>query len=95
MKHDINYLEILAVLLALKSFSDEVSGGHVKVMSDNTTAVACINQMGTCHSKANNNLVIQVWEWCIAHDTWITMAHIPGKENVQADRESRKNPERD
>ena len=59
-------------------------------MSDNTSAVTCIGQMGICHSKANNSLIIQIWEWCIAHDVWITMAHIPGKENIQADWESRK-----
>ena len=55
-----NYLEIMAVFLGLQSFSDQVSDKHVKVPVDNTTAMACINQMGTCHSNDINSLVIQV-----------------------------------
>ena len=87
--HDINYLEMLAVLFALQSFSDKVSAKHIKLMVDNTTAVATINQMGTCHSNLNNKLVQQIWEWCILHGVWLTVAHIPGKSNTEADRESR------
>ena len=56
-QHDINYLEILAVFFALKSFSNALSGKHIKRMVDNTTAVSTINQTGTCHSWANNQLV--------------------------------------
>ena len=87
--HDINYLEMLAVLFALQSFSDKVSAKHIKLMVDNTTAVATINQMGTCHSNLNNKLVQKIWEWCILHRVWLTVAHIPGKSNTEADRESR------
>ena len=46
-KH-INYLELLAALFALKCFHTSLSGKHVKLMIDNTTAVAVINNMGTC-----------------------------------------------
>jgi hypothetical protein len=60
--NDINYLEILAVFLALQSFSSAVAGKHVKLLVDNTTAVFSINNMGTCHSKANNTLVAKIWE---------------------------------
>ncbi|CAB4031951.1 Transposon Ty3-G Gag-Pol poly [Paramuricea clavata] len=61
-EHHINYLEMLAVFFALKLFSSQISGKHVKVLIDNTTAVAGINQLA---------------------------AHIPGIENITADRESR------
>ena len=87
--HDINYLEMLAALFALQSFSDKVSAKHIKLMVDNTTAVATINQLGTWHSNLNNKLVQQIWEWCILHGVWLTVAHIPGKSNTEADRESR------
>ena len=86
----INYLETMAVFLGLQSFSDQVSDKHVKVLVDNTTAMACINQMGTCHSKNINTLVIKIWQWCIRHNIWLTVAHIPGKDNIIADGESRK-----
>ena len=88
-QHDINYLEMLAVFLALKSFSNTISGKHVKLMVDNTTAVTTINQMGTCHSWLNNQLAHQIWMWCIDHRIWLTVTHIPGKQNTEADRESR------
>ena len=71
-QHDINYLEMLAVFLALKSFSSVVQGNHVKLLVDNTTAVSTINQMGTCHSRVNNHLSQQIWLWCIDHAVWLT-----------------------
>ena len=44
-------LETKDVALGLQSFSDQVSDKHVKVLVDNTTAMVCINQMGTCNSS--------------------------------------------
>ena len=44
----INYLEMLAVFLALKA-SSHLSGKHVCIRIDNTTAVADIGKMGTSH----------------------------------------------
>lgn len=86
----INYLELLAAYLALKCFHTLLRGKHVKIMIDNTTAVALINNMGTCHNKDCNTLVVQIWEFCMLHKiTWITAAHIPGVLNELADRESR------
>ena len=89
-QYHINYLETKAVFLALQAFFHEVSGKCVSILVDNTTAASCINQMGTCHSKEINSIVRQIWEWCISHSIWITVSHIPGKENTIADRESRK-----
>ena len=80
---------MLAVFLALKSFSNTISGKHVKLLVENTTAVTTINQMGTCHSRLNNQLAHKIWLWCIDHRVWLTVTHIPGKENTEADTESR------
>ena len=41
----INYLELLAVDLALSSLFNNRSDIHIRVMSDNTTAVSYINAM--------------------------------------------------
>ena len=41
-KEHINFLEMLAVFFALKSFSTLVHGKHVKVMVDNTTTKSTI-----------------------------------------------------
>ena len=88
-QQDINYLEMLAVFLALQSFLNTISGKHVKLVVGNTTAVTTINQVGTCHSWHNNQLAHQIWMWCIDHRIWLTVTHIPGKQNTEAHRESR------
>ena len=60
-KH-INWLEVKAILLSLKPFVDHICQKHVKILSDNTTAVcSCINHMGrTGHSKEINLLVTDI-----------------------------------
>ena len=88
-QHDINFLEIFAVFPALKSFLSVVQTKHVKLLVNNNIAVTSINQIGTCHSRVNNQLSQQIWSWCIDHNVWLTVAHIPGKQNTEADRESR------
>ena len=57
---------------------------------DNTTAVACVNKMGTSHSKHCNMITKQIWDFCIEKGVWLSAAHVPGRENVDADLESRK-----
>ena len=46
--HRINYLELLAVFLALKSFEKDLSHCTVLVKSDNILAVTYINQKKGC-----------------------------------------------
>jgi hypothetical protein len=86
----INYLEMLAVLLALKSFSSQISGKHAKVLIDNSLPRLFLVSIKWYHSRrTNHKLACHIWEWCIAHNIWLTAAHIPGIENLTADRESR------
>ena len=87
-KH-INYLELLAVYLALQSFTPQVTGKHVKVMVDNMTALSDINHMGTGKCKDRHQLVKDIWLWCMEHNVWLTAVHIPGAENIDADLQSR------
>ena len=58
-------------------------------MCDNTTAVAYINKKGGIKSNPCNKIAIDIWQWCITHNLYITAVHIPGKLNVEADRQSR------
>ena len=86
----INCLELLAVLFALRCFHASLSGKHVQLMIDDTTAVASINNMGTCHTPECYSLAVQIWKFSISHDiTWLTAGHIPGSLNDRAVRESR------
>ena len=59
-------------------------------MMDSTTVVACVNKMGTSHSDRCSVVAKQIWNFCIERDTWVSAADAPGKENVDADEESRR-----
>lgn len=89
--HHINYLEMLAILLGLQTFAQDKENSHIRIRCDNTTAVNIINHMGTSHSEKCNKLAKTIWEWCINRSIWISLAHIPGKHNLVADFESRRN----
>ena len=80
-KHQINYLEMLAILLGLQTFAKEKSDTHIRIMCDNTTAVTVVNHMGTSHSDSCNSVAKEIWEWCIDRKVWLSAAHIPGKQN--------------
>lgn len=89
-KSHINVLELKAGLLSLQSFVKDMSSVHVRLMMDNTTAVACLNKMGTSHSRECNIVTKEIWNFCIEKNIWLSAAYVPGKENVCADLESRK-----
>ena len=59
--HHINYLELLAIFMALRSFSDRVRNKFVRIMSDNTSTVSYINNMGGIKSDACNSVVMDMW----------------------------------
>ena len=58
-------------------------------MVDNTTAVAYINHMGGSRSLRCNRVAQEMWAWAEAKGVWLSAAHIPGKNNIQADYYSR------
>ena len=82
---------MLAIYLALKTFASKKENTHIRIMCDNTSAVNILNHMGTTHSDPCNGLAKIIWEWCIVRRIWISVAHIPGKHNIVADFESRRN----
>ena len=86
----INVLELKTILLALKSFV-KTSHKHVKIMSDNTTGILCINKMGTSNSMECYHEVLKIWKWAIIHKNYLSTAHIPGKLNTVAHKEPRSN----
>ena len=77
-----NYLELKAALFALQSFQKSLGGKHVRIMMDNTTAIACVSHMGTSHSDACNDITCKIWEWCSDRDIHLSAAHIPGRYNT-------------
>ena len=89
-KLHINCKEMLAIYHGLRSFCKSIGGCHLRVLSDNKTAVSVLNKMGTVRSPQCNALAKIIWEFCKEGNIWITCAHIPGIENVESDLESRK-----
>ena len=87
--NSINYLELLAAFLALQSFASGKRSVRILLRIDNITAIAFLNRMGGPHSRLLSDLAIEVWEWCLRRDIIIHAEHLPGKENIRADWESR------
>ena len=69
----INCLELKAAFLGIKAFRDILRNKHVRLMADNTTAVACINHMGTSHSEPCNDMTVQIWYCCIDHNIFLIL----------------------
>ena len=58
-------------------------------MCDNLTAIAYVNNMGGIKSETCNNIASRIWNFCTENNLWISAAHIPGKDNAEADQQSR------
>ena len=86
----INFLELLAVSHAIKAFCKSVRDTHVLIKSDNSCAVAYINNMGGIKSEECNSLAKSIWLWCMDRNIWLSATHIPGNTcSNDADFESR------
>ena len=85
----INVLEMISSKLALLAYCKNSVNMHIRIMSDNTTAVAYINHMGGVKSPQCNKIAKEIWTWAERNQNWISAAHIPGIENVIADKNSR------
>ena len=86
----INVLELKAIKLAILSYLPlQKNIKHIRIRSDNTTAIAYINKQGGSHCMHLNDMAVDIWETCIAQGVTISAAHIPGAHNVLADAASR------
>ena len=87
-QNHINYLELLAVSLAVKSFCKTICNCHVQVKCDNQCSQSYISHMGGKIEKLNL-LARHIWLWCIDRSIWLSAAYVRGIENF-ADESSRK-----
>ena len=85
----INYLELMAVLLALKHFEPLIRGYHVLIRTDNTAALYYINKQGGLASPKLNQLARDLTLWCDSRLASIRASHVPGLQNSGADLLSR------
>ena len=85
----INFLELKAVFLALKSFEHLCRDQVVLIATDNTTVVAYINKQGGMRSGSLCALLWRLLAWCHPRGIVLRARHIPGRLNVIADKLSR------
>lgn len=85
----INVLELKAVLFALQSLCSDVKSKHIRIRSDNVTAVTYINNMGGMKSSLCNSISKNIWNWARITDNNLTAEHLAGTENTIADKASR------
>ena len=87
-----NWLELQAIFHSLEHFRSTLQGNPVLIMSDNTTAVACIRNQGTQRSSRLLDLSRKLLEFCQEFSITPVAKHLPGSLNVLADQESRLDP---
>lgn len=61
---------------------------HILLRVDNTTALACINRMGSIQYPQLNFLTRQIWNWCEKRNLWMHASYVCSREN-KADESSR------
>ena len=79
----------MAAFFSPQAFVSNLNNKHVRLKTDNTAAVAAINNMGTNHSVKCNRVASDIWSRCMAKNIWISAENIAGKCNEAADRQSR------
>ena len=89
MEYHINAKELLTAKFSPKTFV-KVFDTDVKLLSDNTTAVHCIKNMQSNKFELCHSIISEIWAWAEDKNILITASYIPGKENFDADAESRK-----
>ena len=77
-----NYLELKAVLLALREFQALCTNRVVLIATDNTTVVAYINKEGGMKSGPLCALLWRILTWCTRNQVTLKARHIPGRLNV-------------
>ena len=78
--------QLKAIHLAIKTYSNLWKGcKHIRIRSDNTTAVANVNNMGGLVCSSCDRLTKEIWTYCSERNTWLSAIHVLGKENNEAD----------
>ena len=55
---------------------------------DNTTSCTYVNKFGDGTSELDT-IAREIWSWCIEIHIYLSAAHLPEKDNCEADAESR------
>lgn len=91
-KH-INFLELKAILLAIKCFAGGYKNGNILIRTDNTTALSYVNRMGSVQHQNLHELSKQIWNFCERRNIFLVASYISSQDNWRADYESRVLPD--
>ena len=86
----INVSELTGIKFAIFSLLPlQIGSKHLRVMTDNSTAISYINREGRVRFMLCNNVTTKIWEFCIKRGVYISAVHSPWKENITANLASR------
>ena len=78
-------LQLKTIFIGMQTYCKEKNYKHVRVMSDNITAVSYVNNKGGIKSEFCNEISKELWVWCTLQNMSVSTAHIPGTQNTEAD----------
>ena len=87
--YHINVTELLGIYYMLLSLYKDKHDCHIQILSDNTTAVACLNKMAST-KQLLMKYTRKIWLWAIQRSIILSAKYLPGIDNEIADYESRK-----
>ena len=82
-------MELKAIEIGIYTHCKNKSILYFRVMCDSVTAIAYNNDMGGIKSETCNNIACRIWNFCTENKLWTSPAHIPGKDNIETDQQSR------
>ena len=80
----INYLELVAIYLAVQRFAECWRDQHVLCYTDNTQAMCAVNR-GTSVSKESMCVIRQIFWLCARYNVYLSARHVAGETNLLAD----------
>lgn len=81
---DINILELLTIMVALKLWGPALCGQRFIIRCDNSNSVLALNS-GRSRTLGMQLCLREIWFLSALHDFELTAAHIPGNDNTLAD----------
>ena len=85
----INTKETLAIWYGIQSHRKFLAQKHFHVESDSMTAIAYIKHFGGMQSELRDKIAHDVWQFVTNMNSWLSISHLPGVENISADVASR------
>ena len=85
MPLSINTKETLTILYGLHSFGSSLALSHTLIRSDSTCAISYVSKMGGMQSELRDKIARHIWEFAKSQNMWLSISHIVGSQNLDAD----------